>query len=358
MIRLAVLLWCLALPTLAEGRLVAVLEFRNKVKGGEVDAGYLADVVRTAALDAAPGVRVMTRENMVVLLQSTGKKLEECEGECEVDTGRRLGADLVVSGEALKFGSRYKLDLRMHETANGQLLSGAQASGKTLDELDDAIHEAVKKLFLPLASRPAPQAAARAAPPPEPAQAAPVQAAPQPQGSLSVASIFAQGCGGDQTACSVLKDCQGDAKKCFSLASGYENGNFGFRKSAARAVVIYEHGCAAGDANCCMMAMNKWAQGVGDDAPEPARARQYGNRACRLGHSMGCFMVMTTLKASPEEAAEAEDTLRDQCRADGPDACWFLARGNEKEQAASAKARLAKLCDGGNATACSYMKNF
>lgn len=139
----------LLLSAAAGDKLVAVLEIRNKVATGEVDAGYLADTVRTAALDA--GAKVMTRENMLVLLKSSGKKLEDCEGECEVDTGRRLGADLVVSGEVLKFGSKYKLDLRMHDTASGQLVSAAQASGKSLDDLDDAIGGAVKKLFAPFA---------------------------------------------------------------------------------------------------------------------------------------------------------------------------------------------------------------
>ncbi|NTV01002.1 MAG: hypothetical protein HGA55_07780, partial [Methanoregulaceae archaeon] len=33
----------------------------------------------------------------------------ECTGECEVETGRLIGADLVVSGAALRFGNRIKL---------------------------------------------------------------------------------------------------------------------------------------------------------------------------------------------------------------------------------------------------------
>src|SRR5206468_4766062 len=87
---------------------------------------------------------------MLVLLQSSGKKLEECEGECEVDTGRRIGADLVVSGELLKFGSSYKLDMRLHDTHEGRLLSGATASGPTVDALDRALPEAIAKLLAPI----------------------------------------------------------------------------------------------------------------------------------------------------------------------------------------------------------------
>src|SRR5207237_4981229 len=72
-------------PSLATGRL-AVLDFRNKLADPrEVDAGYCSDIARSAALKAVPGLRVITRENLIVLLQSTGRKIEECEGECEVD---------------------------------------------------------------------------------------------------------------------------------------------------------------------------------------------------------------------------------------------------------------------------------
>ena len=129
--------------------LLAVLEIKNKLKE-DVDAGFLSDELRNLALKQVPGLRVITRENMLVLLQSTGKKLEECEGECEVDTGRRIGADLVVSGELLKFGTSYKLDLKLHETSEGRLLAGAIASGKTIDDLDAATPAAATELFAPL----------------------------------------------------------------------------------------------------------------------------------------------------------------------------------------------------------------
>src|SRR5438105_2519379 len=85
--------------------LLAVLEFRNKLAGADrkdIDAGYFSDVVRQAAVHTLPDIRVITRENLLVLLQSSGKSLEDCEGECEVDTGRRIGADLVISGELVK----------------------------------------------------------------------------------------------------------------------------------------------------------------------------------------------------------------------------------------------------------------
>src|SRR6266446_10998035 len=79
-------------------RVVSVLELRNKLarEGSAIDAGYVADRLRAEVLGAGIGARVISRENMLVLLQAQGKQLEDCEGECEVETGRRIGADLVV----------------------------------------------------------------------------------------------------------------------------------------------------------------------------------------------------------------------------------------------------------------------
>ena len=97
---LAVVCW--AAGASAQQKIVAVLEVRNMLPAeekGAVNPAYFSDMVRTTTLELAPSLQVMTRENVLVMLESAGKSLAECEGECEVDTGRRLGADLVISGE-------------------------------------------------------------------------------------------------------------------------------------------------------------------------------------------------------------------------------------------------------------------
>lgn len=157
---------------------MAVLELQNKLKGAEreaVDGGFFGNEVRAAALEALPGLDLMTRENVITLLAATGKKLEECEGECEVETGRRLGADWVVSGELVKLGSTLRLGLRLHETKAGRLLAGTSASGKDAEALDAAIPAAVRKLLAPLGAL-APEAP-RPASPPVPAKVPPPSAA-------------------------------------------------------------------------------------------------------------------------------------------------------------------------------------
>jgi hypothetical protein len=131
----------------ASGKL-AVLELRNFTRElTKENAQYFTDVVRSAALKAQPQLEVVTRENLLVLLQASGKDLANCEGECEVDTGRRIGADQIVSGEIQKLGTLYKLSLRLHDTREGRLLASTQASGKTIEELDAAAQQAAAELL-------------------------------------------------------------------------------------------------------------------------------------------------------------------------------------------------------------------
>src|SRR6185312_5894863 len=67
---------------------LAVLELRNFTSElTRENAQYFTDLVRSGVLKARPKLEVITRENLLVLLQASGKDLSNCEGECEVDTG-------------------------------------------------------------------------------------------------------------------------------------------------------------------------------------------------------------------------------------------------------------------------------
>ncbi|HUJ28027.1 MAG TPA: hypothetical protein VLW85_18530 [Myxococcales bacterium] len=157
MLVIAVLLSAAAAPP----KVAAVLELRNKLEGPDrnlVDAAFLTDVVRQQVLEGAPAVKLMTRENVLTLLEASGRKLEECEGECEVETGRRLGADVIVTGEILRFGRGFRANLRLHDTHSAQLLSAAVASGDTPEALEKDLARAVGKLVVPLQSGYEPEA--------------------------------------------------------------------------------------------------------------------------------------------------------------------------------------------------------
>jgi TolB-like protein len=143
-------------PLLTSGKL-AVLEFDDKLRGKDAhtDRTYFSDAVRAAAKRVSPGLFVMTRESVLSLLQSNGKKLEDCVGNCEVETGRLLGADYVVSGRLTKMGGRFVLTLRLHATRTGELLNTGRAQGRNVEELVDATDDAADSLLRKPASTPA-----------------------------------------------------------------------------------------------------------------------------------------------------------------------------------------------------------
>src|SRR5438477_6525812 len=107
LMRLALLLLAMSFAARAEDRRLAVLEMRGK--GLDAQAlGLLSESARAGALQAVrgKGVSVVTRENLLLLLKSAGVAPEDCEGECEVETGRRIGADFVVTGDAVHLEDR------------------------------------------------------------------------------------------------------------------------------------------------------------------------------------------------------------------------------------------------------------
>ena len=83
-------------------------------------------------------------------MRRPGKKLEDCEGECEVDTGQRIGADYVVTGQVAKFGQVFNITLRLHSTQSARLLSSTQFSASRLEALPQALPKPARELFAPL----------------------------------------------------------------------------------------------------------------------------------------------------------------------------------------------------------------
>ena len=139
----------LAAPCAAQTRRVAVLEFRGDGSIEGAGLRFLADKVREAALTHLDPADwdVMTQDNMLVLLEANAQSLAACEGECEVETGRLLGAHLVVAGSQVRFGSSYELVLRSYETESGKLLASASASAGSLDELRAKLDGTCARLF-------------------------------------------------------------------------------------------------------------------------------------------------------------------------------------------------------------------
>ena len=109
------LLSALTTPTHAEPRpMLAVLDF---VSAGadvtETELSLLTDVSRAEARRTlGSAYTIITQESIQQLLKAHGKTLEQCQGECETETGKLLGAELVVSGRVMKAFGKLKVNLK------------------------------------------------------------------------------------------------------------------------------------------------------------------------------------------------------------------------------------------------------
>ena len=129
------LLLLLLVPSLAHAGRLAVLELHGSADDDALV--MLTNALRAGAADATRGrsVTVLTRENMAVLLTEMGEELGSCEGACEVETARNVGADHVVSGQVLRVDGAWVVDLKFHETKGGDLVDTAGVVGNSMLEL-------------------------------------------------------------------------------------------------------------------------------------------------------------------------------------------------------------------------------
>ena len=153
-------LWTVAVvlcsgPGTATADRVAVLEFTGDGSLADSELLYLSDEVRASALDLLDRNRweVITRENTVLLLRENRATLESCLGECEVEMGRTIGADLVIAGDQVKMGSLYRIRLKAYDTNSGQLLSSEKAEARTVDELVSTLEGICGNLLRPIGGR-------------------------------------------------------------------------------------------------------------------------------------------------------------------------------------------------------------
>lgn len=84
-------------------RKIAVLEFDDQAGLTTQESAYVTDLVRVSALKLPRGrYFVITRESISEALPP-GHTLADCEADCEVETGRNIGADYVIAGQILRF---------------------------------------------------------------------------------------------------------------------------------------------------------------------------------------------------------------------------------------------------------------
>jgi hypothetical protein len=171
----------------AERPLVAVLDF-SEVQSGLAphEVELLGDVARGQALETlGTAYNIITRENLVDLLKAHGKTLEQCQGACETETGRLIGAEYVVSGRIVKAFGAYKVNLKMHRTAPPELVGAAMGSADAHEDLERIVREKTAAVLAALVTKgPGPE------PAPAPAPAPTVTAPAAPSAAAEVLSAL------------------------------------------------------------------------------------------------------------------------------------------------------------------------
>jgi hypothetical protein len=113
---------------------LAVLQFEVQ-KGLELDRETFTDFLQDQTVKAAPDLFVMTQANIEMLVQAAGKTLDQCEGQCAVETGKLIQADLIISGRISRVGKTFAISMQLYDTASGELISGESGKAKDEDEL-------------------------------------------------------------------------------------------------------------------------------------------------------------------------------------------------------------------------------
>jgi len=133
---------------------LGVLEFTNLAGVTPYEIQTITDMVRLEAGEALPGAwyLIMTRESILQLLPPDRRNLAACEGECEVETGRNIGADYVVTGEVGKFGHDLQVKFKLYNTGTSDYLGGKIVNAADINGLQKPLSEEAARLFEKLKS--------------------------------------------------------------------------------------------------------------------------------------------------------------------------------------------------------------
>ncbi len=133
----------------ATGKLVAVLELNNKAGLTDDEADFLTNNVRNVASQVLPRDRfvIMTRENIEMLLPP-GMDLKKCtESKCEIEVGRKLGAEYIVTGEILKIFGNPRIQLSVHHVPSGNFLGSRNTGAAPLSKQEPQLLKAADEVM-------------------------------------------------------------------------------------------------------------------------------------------------------------------------------------------------------------------
>jgi len=149
-----VLLLIIAIQSAAEAKsqtsekMIAVLDFVNNADLAPHEGDFITHLIRgVAARLPQDKYLVMTKENILELLPPDKDYAQCADGVCEIEFGRNVGADYVVSGEVLKFGGAYKVTMNLHQTRTASLITSGRASADTVRGLEEPVERAAGRVL-------------------------------------------------------------------------------------------------------------------------------------------------------------------------------------------------------------------
>ena len=151
--KIFILLLILYFSTDALAVYVAVLETGadNEAKNmvSLSDRQYLTNVLREEAVNQLPAVEnytIMTRENILQMLPP-GKSIEDCEGNCLVETAKNIAADFICQARVGSFSGELTLSAEIYETAGNKLIASFNGQGPDVNQLLQLIREKSPDFF-------------------------------------------------------------------------------------------------------------------------------------------------------------------------------------------------------------------
>lgn len=115
---------------------IAVLEFRG-VGIEQPLLLKLSDQSRVAASEifSQNEYLIITRESIQQILSDMGKDSSCMEGECELEIGRNIQADIIVTGDIINTEGTYFLTLKIYNTSTNVLLKAKNVESENFKEL-------------------------------------------------------------------------------------------------------------------------------------------------------------------------------------------------------------------------------
>lgn len=138
-----------------DAKRIAVLELVNKAGITDDEAYALTDRVRMLASEILPAehLTVMTGENIQELLPP-GMDLAKCTtAECEVEMGRMIGAEYLITGEIIRFAGDLRINVRVHNSRTGTFIGGRTCDGSDVRQLENNLKVISQQLLTLVLSR-------------------------------------------------------------------------------------------------------------------------------------------------------------------------------------------------------------